>query len=182
MSASVAPSRQDASSSSARWRSGLVRRAIGPDSTILPAGTTPLSAATPSRLRPTPHHHHRSGTGDRSGPPSSESRHARGYGRRRRLGERMRGGPRGRVGEHIVASCSPRSRCLKWAPRPAAVDSAGRSLIDATPLRAAAHDPFPQYHEIAAEARMTPGVVDSLGFEELGDIGPAPPEARLSYY
>jgi len=55
-------------------------------------------------------------------------------------------------------------------------------LIDATPLRAAAHDPFPQYHEIAAEARMTPGVVDSLGFEELGDIGPAPPEAPLSYY
>ena len=29
---------------------------------------------------------------------------------------------------------------------------------------------------------MTPGVVDSLGFEELGDIGPAPPEAPLSYY
>jgi hypothetical protein len=28
-------------------------------------------------------------------------------------------------------------------------------LIDATPLRAAAHDPFPQYHEIAAEARMS---------------------------
>ena len=29
---------------------------------------------------------------------------------------------------------------------------------------------------------MTPGVVDSLGFEALGDIGPAPPEAPLSYY
>jgi hypothetical protein len=42
-----------------------------------------------------------------------------------------------------------------------------------------------QYHEIAAEARMMsvpPGVVDSLGFEDLGDIGPAPPDARLSYY
>jgi len=41
---------------------------------------------------------------------------------------------------------------------------------------------FPQYHEIAAEARMTPGVVDSLGGEDLGDIGPAPPHARLIYY
>ena len=26
------------------------------------------------------------------------------------------------------------------------------------------------------------GVADSFGFECLGDIGPAPPEARLSYY
>ena len=26
------------------------------------------------------------------------------------------------------------------------------------------------------------GVVDSLGFEDLGDIGPAPPDAQLSYY
>src|SRR5215468_6939792 len=65
---------------------------------------------------------------------------------------------------------------------PGTVGAARRGLIDATPLRAAAHDPFPQYHEIAAEARMTPGVVDSLGFEALGDIGPAPPEAPLSYY
>jgi hypothetical protein len=32
-----------------------------------------------------------------------------------------------------------------------------------------------------AEARMTPGVVDSLGGEDLGDIGPAPSEARLIY-
>jgi hypothetical protein len=29
---------------------------------------------------------------------------------------------------------------------------------------------------------MTPGVVDSLGGEDLGDIGPAPPHAPLSYY
>ena len=29
---------------------------------------------------------------------------------------------------------------------------------------------------------MTPGVVDSLGGEDLGDIGPAPPDARLIYY
>ena len=28
---------------------------------------------------------------------------------------------------------------------------------------------------------MTPGVVDSLGGEDLGDIGPAPSEARLIY-
>jgi hypothetical protein len=49
---------------------------------------------------------------------------------------------------------------------------------------AAPHDPIPQYHEIAAEARMSEllGVADSFGFECLGDIGPAPPEARLSYY
>jgi hypothetical protein len=35
-----------------------------------------------------------------------------------------------------------------------------------------------------AEARMSEllGVADSFGFECLGDIGPAPPEARLSYY
>ena len=41
-----------------------------------------------------------------------------------------------------------------------------------------------QYHEIAAEARMSgpPGAADSLGFEDLGYIGPPPPEARLSYY
>ena len=38
-----------------------------------------------------------------------------------------------------------------------------------------------QYHEIAAEARMTPGVVDSLGFEDLGEtFGPPPrPLTRL---
>ena len=29
---------------------------------------------------------------------------------------------------------------------------------------------------------MTPGVVDSLGGEDLGDIGPAPPHAPLSFY
>ena len=42
-----------------------------------------------------------------------------------------------------------------------------------------------QYHEIAAEARMMsvpPGAADSLGFEDLGYIGPAPPDARLIYY
>src|SRR5215471_15600633 len=35
------------------------------------------------------------------------------------------------------------------------------------------------YHEIAAAARMAP--VDSTGFQDLGYIGPAPPEARLIY-
>src|SRR5262249_2528536 len=49
---------------------------------------------------------------------------------------------------------------------------------------AAPHDPTSPYHEIAAEARMSEslGVVDSLGGEDLGDIGSAPPHARLSYY
>src|SRR5262245_54416926 len=65
---------------------------------------------------------------------------------------------------------------------PGTVGAARRGLIDATPLRAAGQDPFPRYHEIAAEARMTAGVVDSLGFDALGYIGPPPPEARLSYY
>jgi len=36
------------------------------------------------------------------------------------------------------------------------------------------------YHKIAAAARMAP--VDSTGFQELGDIGPAPPHAPLSFY
>ena len=36
------------------------------------------------------------------------------------------------------------------------------------------------YHKIAAAARMAP--VDSTGFQELGDIGRAPPDAPLSYY
>src|SRR5262245_37395904 len=36
------------------------------------------------------------------------------------------------------------------------------------------------YHKIAAAARMAP--VDSTGFQDLGDIGPAPPDAQLSYY
>jgi hypothetical protein len=36
------------------------------------------------------------------------------------------------------------------------------------------------YRKIEAAARMAP--VDSTGFQELGDIGPAPPEVPLSYY
>src|SRR5262249_47210667 len=84
-------------------------------------------------------------------------------------------------GCHFGVLALPRGT-LKIDERPSTVGAARRGLIDATPLRAAAHDPFPQYHEIAAEARMTPGVVDSLGFEDLGYIGPPPPEARLSYY
>src|SRR6516225_9739097 len=62
-----------------------------------------------------------------------------------------------------------------------------RSLIDATPLQRRRMTRFPKYHEITAEARMTPGVVDSLGFEDLGETfgPPAPPDApfgRLGYY
>jgi len=39
---------------------------------------------------------------------------------------------------------------------------------------------FPKYHEITAEACMTPGVVDSLGFEDLGEtFGPPRPLTRL---
>ena len=50
-----------------------------------------------------------------------------------------------------------------------------RSLIDATPLERRRMTRFPKYHEITAEARMTPGVVDSLGFEDLGEtFGPPP--------
>ena len=51
-------------------------------------------------------------------------------------------------------------------------------------VRGGAHDPIPVISRIAAEARMSEllGVADSFGFECLGDIGPAPPEARLSYY
>jgi hypothetical protein len=49
---------------------------------------------------------------------------------------------------------------------------------------AAPHDPTSPYHEIAAEARMSEllGIADSFGFECLGDIGPAPPHAPLSFY
>jgi hypothetical protein len=36
------------------------------------------------------------------------------------------------------------------------------------------------YHKIAAAVRMAP--VDSTGFQDLGYIGPAPPDAPLSYY
>jgi integrase len=36
-------------------------------------------------------------------------------------------------------------------------------------------------HETAAEPRMMPGAIDIPAGEDLGDIGPAPPEARLIY-
>jgi len=51
-------------------------------------------------------------------------------------------------------------------------------------VRGGAHDPIPVISRIAAEARMSEllGVADSFGFECLGDIGPAPPDAPLSYY
>src|SRR5262245_26842575 len=58
--------------------------------------------------------------------------------------------------------------------------NAARRLIDATPWsrRHMIHSDL--YHKIAAAARMAP--VDSTGFQELGDIGPAPPHAPLSFY
>src|SRR5262249_20400851 len=83
----------------------------------------------------------------------------------------------------LVASVA--AVALNERARPRSGSNAARRSRSMQRRGAAPHDPSPPYHEIAAEARMMsvpPGVGDSLGFEDLGDIGPAPPDARLSYY
>ena len=69
---------------------------------------------------------------------------------------------------------------------PGTVGAARRGLIDATPLRAAAHDPFPQYHEIAAEARMSvppwpPGSYAEAHAEERAKIEAEHAEKRAKF-
>jgi hypothetical protein len=55
-------------------------------------------------------------------------------------------------------------------------------LSHRTPFEAAPMTQPHPYHKVSAEALMTPAAVDSLGFEDLGYIGPPPPDAPLSYY